>query len=544
MELRVHLEEEMIWELEQTENLHHRRVLVVKSEIALRSLEDFLLMLSKQEDTEKLSRSQAAGIEASARLLFGYALAENELDDFTRDTMKKNLYRAWQLYELCESSLGQAEVVLLSSRYHTSLDIVSLPGWDDIEACFKAQAYFKGLIKFHDFKATDKLNNKPDEDFALSNSLLPTGPSVYGQILQIAEEAGDKLLLRNCLVRSMRSWIEGPTFIMICENVFHPDEGMLSDELFLEASKLLSQLYEINNNFIESSAFALLHLRLAHARQDHVLLDFATTLYFRCIGNMVSTKDDADRIYEVASLALSFDRTISRLCHSVLAQMELSDSSISAGSLPIGSLLWPTQLVRHIVEDDGIQSMSPQLISFVYRSLKLAVDFFLLLPREFHGLFFSKICEALGLAAEMLANPVLSLLCCELGQSQLVGLDGYMKAVLQLRAGRRVTSWIYTDRPDFLELQEVAFAYLDQASDFFWGEGSRQSSYKNGLESSLVLARAHLREVQYLIEIIDWGEDTEEESENLTDEQQANKQQLQGHVVTGLSSIQRAVAGK
>ena len=47
----------------------------------------------------------------------------------------------------------------------------------------------------------------------------------------------------------MRNWIEGPTFIMLCENIFHPNEGLLSDQLFLEASKLLSQLYEINNNF-------------------------------------------------------------------------------------------------------------------------------------------------------------------------------------------------------------------------------------------------------------------------------------------------------
>jgi hypothetical protein len=542
MELHVQQEEEMIFELEQTEYLHHRRVFVRQLKPATKSLEGFLSILPKCEDGESLGGNQTAGIEASARLLLGYALAENELDDLDSDTMKDNLSRAWQLFGLSGSSLGQAEAVLLSSRFHISLNVVDLPGWDDIEACFQAQGYFKGLVKFYEFKATVELNNNSSD--VLSGSLLPTGPSLYQQLLPIAEEAGDKLLFRTCRVRSMRNWIEGPTFIMLCENVFHPNEGLLSDQLFLEASKLLSQLYEINNNFAESSAFALLHLRLAHARHDPVLLDYATMLHFRCVGNMVSTIADGDRIYEVASLALSFDRIIARLCHSALAQMEASAFTMSAGSLPIKSLLWPAQLVRHVIEDDGIQSMSSQVILVVYRSLKLAVDLLLLLPSKFHGLFFSEVCQALGTAAEMLANPILSLLGYDLGQSQPVGSDGYRQAVLQLKIGRRMTSWIYQDQPNFLELQDVAFAYLDQAVDFFWSEGSRQSSYKNGLEASLVLSRAHLREVQCLIEELDWGEDTEGGNDNMTDEQQANKRRLLDHVEAGLSPIQKAIAGK
>jgi hypothetical protein len=107
-----------------------------------------------------------------------------------------------------------------------------------------------------------------------------------------------------------------------------------------------------------------------------------------------------------------------------------------------------------------------------------------------------------------------------------------------------MTSWIYQDRLSFLELQNVAFDYLDQAVDFFWGKGSRQSSYKNGLEASLALARAHLREVQRLIEELDWGEDTEGEDDNMTDGQQANKRRLLGHIETGLSPIQKAIAAK
>jgi hypothetical protein len=543
MELHTWQEEEMIFELERTEYLYHRRVIVCQSKPAIKSLEDLLSMLPKREDGESLGGNQTAGIEASARLLLGYALAENELDDSDNAAMRDNLSRAWQLFGLSGSSLGQAEAVLLSLRCHISLDAANLPSWDDIEACFRAQGYFKGLVKFYEFKAVVELNNNTDD--SLSGFLLPTGPSLYQQLLPIAEEAGDKLLFRTCRVRSMRNWIEGPTFIMLCENVFHPYEGLLSDQLFLEASKLLSQIYEINNNFAESSAFALLHLRFAHARHDPILLDYATMLHFRCVGNMVSTIADGDRIYEVASLAFSFDRLITRLCHSTLAQTQASAFTISAGSIPIESLLWPSQLIRHIVEDGDIQNISSQVILVVYRSLKLAVDLLLLLPSEFHGLFFSEVCQALGTTAEMIGNPILSLLSYDLGQqSRPTGSDGYRQAVLQLKIGRRMTSWIYQDRPNFLELQNVAFGYLDKAVDFFWGEGSRQSSYKNGLEASLVLARAHLREVQCLIEELDWGEDTEGEDDNMADGQQANKRRLLDHIETGLSPIQKAIAAK
>ncbi|KAF2475377.1 uncharacterized protein BDR25DRAFT_212787 [Lindgomyces ingoldianus] len=93
-----------------------------------------------------------------------------------------------------------------------------------------------------------------------------------------------------------------------------------------------------------------------------------------------------------------------------------------------------------------------------------------------------------------------------------------------------------------MELQDIAFAYLNQAVDFFWGEGSRQSSYKNGLEASLVLTRAHLREVQSLIEELDWGEGIEGK-ENITDNQQANQRRLLYHVEAGLSPVRKAIAG-
>ena len=107
-----------------------------------------------------------------------------------------------------------------------------------------------------------------------------------------------------------------------------------------------------------------------------------------------------------------------------------------------------------------------------------------------------------------------------------------------------MASWMYHDRPYFIDVEDLAFTYLGKAVDFFWGEGSRQSSYKNGLEASLVLARAHLREVQYLIEDLDWGEDAELSENEMTDLQKSNKCRILDHVKAGLSAIQKATTGK
>ncbi|EPS37272.1 hypothetical protein H072_9101 [Dactylellina haptotyla CBS 200.50] len=506
----------------------------------MESFADFLSTLTISAGCGGLNEYQNAEIEASARLLLGYALAKNQLEGPESDTMTENLNRAWELFGMCDSPLGQTEIAMLSMKYHVSLDnIKKPPEWEDIEACFKSMEYFRGLIKCAEYRADVEVNST--YNCTISPSLQPTGSSFYKRLLSIAKKAGDNLLFRICQVRSMPNWVESPTFIMICENVFHPKEGFLSDQLFLEASKLLGQLYEINNNFFESSAFGLLHLRISFARSDSLLIDYATMLYFRCVGNMVPTIDDKDRIYEIACLVLSFDKVAARVCHSILGGIE-SCTPINPGGLPIESLLWPAEVVRHIVEDNGAQTMSPQVISAVYRSLKLAVDLLLLLPEAFHGIFFSKICHALGNAGRMIANPMLSLYGYELGRSRPNKFDGYHEAVLQLNIGRHLASWVHNDRPNFAGLQTLAFGYLDEAINFFWDEGARQSSYKNGLEASLVLARAHLGEVQCLSEELDCGEDTASEDNVITTEQETNKQRLLDHVEAGLLVIRKAVS--
>ncbi|KEY68828.1 hypothetical protein S7711_11479 [Stachybotrys chartarum IBT 7711] len=492
-QMRVHQQEQILYELENVEYLPHRRILVPALQPAVVAFEEFRNLCREFPKRTTSVSDRESAMEASANLLLAYVMGEHEIDVADHEILTA-LSQARKLYTLCNSALGKAETMMLALRYGINLDVPEAEGWDDIEECFRSQGYLKGLMSLFEFRATAGLSSTPER--SRDPSLLSTAPSLHGQLLIIAKEAGNERLGRLYQIRSMRSWIEGPTFIKLCESIFDPDEGFLSDQLFLEASRLLSQLYELNNNFAESAAFGLLHLRLAHARHDTMLVDQATLLHFRCVGNMVPTLPDKDRIYEVASLVMSFDTLIGRFCHHVLDEMESSSCSISAWSLPVLPLLWPARLVEHVIDDDYMQSMSPQVVLAVHRSLKLALDWLVSLPSEFHGLFLPDVCKAVGAGAEMIANPILSLLCYDLGQSRRLGLGGSTAATLQLKIGRRLASWIQNNRPDFDGLQDVAFAYLDSATDFFWVDGADMSSYKNGLESSLVLARAHLREVQ------------------------------------------------
>ncbi|KAF5614107.1 tetratricopeptide repeat [Fusarium sp. NRRL 25303] len=539
-QMRVYQQENIIYELENVEYLPHRTILVPALQPAVAAFEEFRKLCRELPKGTMLAFDRGSAMEASACLLLAYFMGEHETDVADHEILTV-LSQARELYTLCNSALGKAETMMLALRHGINLDVPEAEGWDDIEKCFRSQGYFKGLMSLFEFRATADLSSTPER--SRDPSLHSTSPSLHGQLLIIAKEAGNEWLARLHQIRSMCSWIEGPTFIKLSESIFDLDEGFLSDQLFLEASRLLSQLYELNNNFAESAAFGLLHLRLANARHDAMLVDQATLLYFRCVGNMVPTLPEKDRIYEVASLVMSFDTLISRLCHHVLDKMKSSSCCISAWSLPVIPLLWPARLVEHVIDDDYVQSMSPQVILAVHRSLKLALDWLVSLPSEFHGLFLPDICKAVGAGAEMIANPILSLLSYDLGQSRHLGPGGPTAATLQLKIGRRLTSWIQYNRPDFDGLQEVAFVYLDSAMEFFWADGADLSSYKNGLESSLILARAHLREVQTQIETLDWGEASWGQGENPTDEQMANKKALLRHVEQGLSSVKRELTG-
>jgi hypothetical protein len=253
------------------------------------------------------------------------------------------------------------------------------------------------------------------------------------------------------------------------------------------------------------------------------------------------TVPEDDRIFELRNLSASFDRMVYRLCRSALAGLQDPAATVSYSDLPIESLLWLGKSVRCATNENFIQSMSSQLILTLYRTLQLSVDLLSLLPSPFRGLFECSLCAALGTAAELCANPVLSLLCYDLGQGRAVGMDRFDLCSLRLQIGRQLNSLIYHDRPNFLTFQELAWEYLRSAEDFFWGEGAHQLSYKNGLETSMVLSRSDLREVQFLIENVGWGEDEAEEA--ITPEQVGNKNGLMDLMERGLASTDKAFAG-
>lgn len=193
----------------------------------------------------------------------------------------------------------------------------------------------------------------------------------------------------------MTSWIQGPTFIVTCERIFYPVEGFLSDELCVEASQLLSQLYRLNNNFPEASAYALLYLKYAHGRSDPQLLNHASLNYLQSIGDLRATVPEDDRLFELLNLSVSFDRMVYRLCRSALNGLQDLTATISYSDLPIESLLWLSKSVRCATDENFIQSMSPQLIRTLYRTLQLPVDLLSLLPSTFRRLYAYSVFAAL-----------------------------------------------------------------------------------------------------------------------------------------------------
>jgi hypothetical protein len=272
------------------------------------------------------------------------------------------------------------------------------------------------------------------------------------------------------------------------------------------------------------------------------MLNHASMNYFQSVGDLATTVPEDDRMFELLNLSASFDRMVHRLCRSALISLQDATATISYADLPIETLLWLAKSVRCATDEDFIQSMSSQLIRTLHRTLQLSVDLLSLLPSTFRRLFECSICSALGTAAELCANPVISLLCYDLGQERAVGIDGFDPSSFRLQIGRRLSSWIYHDRPNFLMFQELAWAYLRSAEAFFWGEGAHQLSYKNGLETSMVLSRSNLREVQFSIENVDWGEGEAEEA--LTPAQVDQKNKLMDLIESGLASISNAFTGK
>lgn len=530
LEVQIHQEEIIVFELEQVEYLQHRKCFIPNVENARIVCTEFINAIQEPE----LPAAQAKLSEGFAYLLLAKAFAEKPDRASLQTELEQHTQRAEKIFSglNCSLGLGQVQLLKLGASIEQKEMITDCKF---IEAVFGRHGYLTGILKLeHDRAARDS----DDHDI----KVVSTKPKLYEKLLPLVKSTGNELLYRLYRLRSMTSWIQSPTFIVTCERIFDPVEGFLSDELCLEASRLLSQLYRLNNNFPEASAYALLYLKYAHGRSDPRMLNNASMNYLQSIGDLTATLPEDDRLFELLNLSVSFDRMAYRLCQSALNDLQDPAATVSYSDLPIESLLWLAKSVRCATDENFIQSMSSQLLRTLYRTLQLSVDLLSLLPSNFQKLFECSVCAALGTATELCTNPVLSLLCYDLGQERAVGVDGFTSYSLKLQIGRRLSSWIYHDRPNFLVFQELAWAYLRSAEEFFWGDGTHQLSYKSGLETSMVLSRSDLREVQFLIENVDWGEDEAEEV--LTAAQVGNKNKLRDLIETGLASIDKAFTGK
>jgi hypothetical protein len=530
LEVQLHQEEIIFFELEDLGYVQRRKSYISDAEKARIACLDFVSDIQE----EGRHRTEAKITEGFSYLLLAKTFAEKPNLASFQTELEEYARHAERIFSDLNCSLGLAQVQLLRLAANIGPKETG-NDWTSILAVFVRHGYLNGIHKLEIDMAARSSGNSDVR-------IVSPSPTHYEKLLPIVKSTGNELLYRLYVLRSMPSWTQGLTFIRICERIYHPVEGFLSDELCIEASRLLSQLYRLNNNFSEASAYALLYLKYAHGRDDPRMLDHSSMNYLQSVGNLANATSGDDCIYELLNLSVSFDRMLYRLCQSTLTALDDPAAIITYSDLPIESLLWLAKSVRVATDEDCIQSMLSQLIRTLYRTLQLSVDLLCLLPMNYRRLFECRVCAALGTAAEVCANPALSLLCYDLGHERAFGVDGFEHSFLKLQVGRRLTSWIYHDRPKFLMFQEIAWAYLCSAEQVFWAGGTHLLSYQNGLETSMVLSRSYLREVQFLIGNVDWGED--EDQEALTPAQVVAKNKIKDLIEEGLTSIRKAFTGK
>jgi len=543
LELQVVRVELAVYELAQSESRQHQTVMMASIEHAAQIVVGALSAASAKADGSSPHHiaSTCRAFGDAARILFARTLSEhgNVSPDY-RQLIQDVSSTAEEMSAICRAEFALFRLFHGLGNVGPSGGGGGL-GWNEIESCFQEERFFKGLLMVRELRGAFDLSQsrggwKP-------SSYLSTSPALYGDMLPVALQSGNRLQARLFQIRSMGTWTDAPTFLKLCENCFHLERGFLSDQVFIEASSLLARIYDANRNYAEAAAYAFLHLRLAHARHDALTLDTATMLHFRCVGKAVRVMPEAERPYEVVSLLMTFFALVQRFCRSVLRQLDDPKSSIFAGTVPIEALLWPADLLRHTLEDDYRQELPLVVIIAVHRLLKLAVDLSTLLPNKYHGLFHPSLCHAVGVTAETLGSAELSVSCYDLGLSRSLGLDGFTEAMIQLRLGHRLGSLARNNGHNFRAFRHLSFDYLGCAEVFFWGDGSRQSSYELAVESSMLLAKGHLEVVQEDFDILDFGQGQQEEK-LLSPEQKRNRSWLLHHVERGLLSARTAVRRK
>jgi hypothetical protein len=495
-----------------------------------RTIGDFLHSLQASQLPEQSQDNLAAG--GYATLMLARALIPHDEKPQTFVEMMDMLDRAESAFALCGCKLGMAETQLtrMDLRSH---DLVNAKEIEAIQETFEILQYFRGLDHVIRLKHIQIMGGLDPGQFDAS-------PELFEQLSTLALRSGNMVQFHICKLRSMRQWTQAPSFIIACERTFHLDEGFHSEELCILASGLLSQLYSLNHNVTEAEAYALLHLKYVQAQDDPQAVHNAILNYLGTVADVSADLPDKLRIEEFTNIACIWDIMLYQLCQ----QIENADvhKAPSYAGLSIDTCLWLSTAISSNIDENSLQPLSSPLLSTLVANIKLAIDLVGIRPINLRPLYFAKIGRALGMASEYSGNPLLSLLCNEEARTWAKNLDNFEYHLLNLQVGRRLSSMIYWDRPNFQVFQPLARSRLMEAQYFFWENSQRHGSYQSGVASSMSLGRSYLRELQILIEEHNWGE--RESAKEVTTIQVENRRQLIDLADSGIRCVKKGIDGR
>lgn len=472
------------------------------------------------EQTSDPYQVQVAMVSGFVRLMLVEGLIASKNPELWRDRCKELLQEAQAIFSWTECRLGFTQASLLKLRI--CREVASTDhSWETIERSFEDMRFLPGLIRLIELRAAHVADPVDLQSVSIS-------PRICQDSLPLLEETGNRLAFQLKQLYSMTSWLQTPTFILICERIFHQEGGFHSDRLAFVASTILCKLYKTSKNFQESYIYAVMCLRYAWSRDDPTAQHTATLLFLDALGNITATMSDPSRVEEITSLAGIWDRWIYIMLKIAMSKLNQSDTFIPGHDLPFQPLLWLANTVSCNIEDKiTIQPQTEQLLLTLKAALGLACELLLLAPQQVRNLYASKFLRALGTAIEYTGNPLLALqlydhATVQCGHAQME----HEAHNLKLEMARRLDSLLYHARPVFIDLLPLCQAYLSTAEAYFLTETSMQSSYRNGVAANMIHARFHLRCVHHAIDETDWGEDND--GDTPSEAQKAKQAELTG----------------
>ena len=533
LELSLHRIPSTVYELENSDYLFDNSGFTVDPLKANELCQVFIANTSSEQNGDPY-QAQVAMVSGFARLMLVEVLIASMTPEPWRDRYERLLVEAQAIFSWTDCRLGCMQVSLLELRLHTECSPAS-QCWEAVKQPFEDMDFIPGLVRLIELEAAHKVD-------AVDLRIVSTSPRVCKRSLPLLKRSGNELAFRIKQLQSMTSWLQNPTFILVCERTFRPEGGFQSDRLALVASRFLCMLYRTNNNFQEAYAHAVLSLRYACSRDDPTAQQIATDLFLEALGNITATMSNPARVEELTNLAGIWDKWIYIKLKVAIKNLNEGGDSFRWHDLSYESLLWLAKTVSCNIEENSIQPQTEQLFLTLKASLGLACDLLLLVPQQLRNTYAAKVLRALGTATEHTGNPLLALQLYDHARVQCGHTQTQPEAhALKLQIGRRLDSLLLWARPLFIDFLPICQAYLASAEAFFWTETTMQSSYRNGLTASVIHARSHLRCVHYAIDETDWGED--DDGESLSEVQKANKTRLVGFCSRAEDSVRKGLTG-